>query len=435
MIITDFQVEIARSFSRTIQLRQFEPAQFFMSAKASAPFSQAEELSGMLYELCHDTVQADIEAECSRMGINPPKDIQVERGDSSNRAFADKARELNAGKSPFVVSAATEPPPTTSRSDTASASVPPSSQAPQTPAVSPKASAVASDQPPAGGASAGASPAKRPQGRPKTKKDSPEVASAEGDAATGSGGRPMLQAPKAEGQATPQPTSNVLPFRATAEDVPEFVGGSWAETQARLKAASEPPPIIPQVELIHRVIDGLSKQPRDSGPWKANKLKVLEFLRSFFGTDKLTILPQKTEDEPLQPEYARAIPVLSAMAKLYPTNILSDPSKSGIECASGYKQLASHVAEWRPDLKALAIKAALANYPDMPSDLIEFMASGTPIEGHGNQIVFLQLMCRSREIAAKARMYAQANKLHLSELFEGLELSTCPEAHILSCMG
>ena len=57
-------IEIARSYSRTIQLEPFTPTSIFMSAKAeldSNDIAGSKVISTELYDLCKKTVDSDIE--------------------------------------------------------------------------------------------------------------------------------------------------------------------------------------------------------------------------------------------------------------------------------------------------------------------------------------------------------------------------------------
>lgn len=56
-------IEIARSYSRTIQLEPFTPTNVFMSAKASLDsknIADSEVIKTELYDLCKQTVDDDI---------------------------------------------------------------------------------------------------------------------------------------------------------------------------------------------------------------------------------------------------------------------------------------------------------------------------------------------------------------------------------------
>lgn len=57
-------IEIARSYSRTVQLEPFTPTNVFMSAKAdldSSDIPSSKIISNELYDLCKKTVDSDIE--------------------------------------------------------------------------------------------------------------------------------------------------------------------------------------------------------------------------------------------------------------------------------------------------------------------------------------------------------------------------------------
>lgn len=57
-------IEIARSYSRTVQLEPFTPTNVFMSAKASLDSNDipsSKIISNELYDLCKKTVDSDIE--------------------------------------------------------------------------------------------------------------------------------------------------------------------------------------------------------------------------------------------------------------------------------------------------------------------------------------------------------------------------------------
>lgn len=60
------KLEIARSFSRTIQVKQYEPAQFFCSVKQSfdkeLTKEEFEEQSKLLDEMCQQEVAKSIKA-------------------------------------------------------------------------------------------------------------------------------------------------------------------------------------------------------------------------------------------------------------------------------------------------------------------------------------------------------------------------------------
>jgi hypothetical protein len=58
------RVEVARSYSRTVQLEPFTPTNVFMSAKASLDSNDipnSKIISNELYDLCKKTVDNDIE--------------------------------------------------------------------------------------------------------------------------------------------------------------------------------------------------------------------------------------------------------------------------------------------------------------------------------------------------------------------------------------
>ena len=58
------KIEIARSFSKTIQLSQYNPVSVFMSAKAEIDDDNTKDiklLSEELYNICKKTVDNDIE--------------------------------------------------------------------------------------------------------------------------------------------------------------------------------------------------------------------------------------------------------------------------------------------------------------------------------------------------------------------------------------
>ena len=96
MNITDFPVEVCKSFSQTIQARKFEPVAAFCSAKASCPFSQAQEMSALLYNFCRDGVKRDLAAFCEEMGLATPDSPNVIEGDTpaaSDAAFQAQARK------------------------------------------------------------------------------------------------------------------------------------------------------------------------------------------------------------------------------------------------------------------------------------------------------------------------------------------------------
>ena len=96
MKLEDFQCEVARSFSQTIQARKFEPVAAFCSAKASCPFSQAQEMAALLYNFCRDGVKRDLAAFCEEMGLATPDSPNVIEGDTpdaADAAFQGQARK------------------------------------------------------------------------------------------------------------------------------------------------------------------------------------------------------------------------------------------------------------------------------------------------------------------------------------------------------
>ena len=96
MNINDFTVEVCKSFSQTIQARKFEPVAAFCSAKASCPFSQAEEMSSLLHNFCREGVRRDLAALCEEMGLVVPDSPNVIEGDTpaaSDAAFQAQARK------------------------------------------------------------------------------------------------------------------------------------------------------------------------------------------------------------------------------------------------------------------------------------------------------------------------------------------------------
>lgn len=56
-------VEIVRSFSYKLNLGNYENKDFFCSLKATAPISQFEEVSNMLFTMCKKQVIDDVERE------------------------------------------------------------------------------------------------------------------------------------------------------------------------------------------------------------------------------------------------------------------------------------------------------------------------------------------------------------------------------------
>ena len=55
------KLEISRSFSRKLQVKQYEPAEFFASYKTECEEKDAEKISQELFELCRRDVEASAE--------------------------------------------------------------------------------------------------------------------------------------------------------------------------------------------------------------------------------------------------------------------------------------------------------------------------------------------------------------------------------------
>ncbi len=57
----DKKIEISRSFSRKIQVSQYEPAEFFASYKSDCLLKDAEKVSKELYALCKRDVEHSVD--------------------------------------------------------------------------------------------------------------------------------------------------------------------------------------------------------------------------------------------------------------------------------------------------------------------------------------------------------------------------------------
>jgi hypothetical protein len=66
--------EISRSFSKTIQLNEYEPIQSFCSITAECDEKTVEEVSKSIYQLCKAIVELEIEE--ARVDKNKPKEIK-----------------------------------------------------------------------------------------------------------------------------------------------------------------------------------------------------------------------------------------------------------------------------------------------------------------------------------------------------------------------
>lgn len=243
------------------------------------------------------------------------------------------------------------------------------------------------------------------------------------------------RAARGRGKAKPEPSpappapSNIVEmpksgYRATDDDVP------FGPTTA--------PPAVSQLERINLVVDRLSGAPRPANTqdteteWFKAKVKVQGFLKGFLNTsDRLPVPQNKLEMDP-EPKYMGAIPVLEALAASKPKDIQDNANMAGLQAGVGYNDLLRHIDKEWPDMKALALEAALSQYADKPSDLIGFVTlKGEPAVTGPNLRTFLEIVKRSKAVAGKIRTFCKENSVEMVDLMVGLDLAKCPEGEIL----
>lgn len=264
-------------------------------------------------------------------------------------------------------------------------------------------------------------------------------------------GTPPAEATRRRGRATPskaqaesyspeppkeEPRSNVLPFMAGHDDLPVTIG---------------PPPS--QKERLLRAVDHITpgaKRDPDGGKatgtaWGNNKQGVSVFMRNLLGVDRLQT-PQASVEMPLEPSYetTHSLDLLESMAKSYPALLKGDKSAaSGQACRAGYNALVAALAKpWpasednlqgdalRPDVQRMAIAAAVAQYPDNPVDLMEFFDLA-PVSWGADQLAFLGLLKRSKELARKVRDFANQQDRSIFELLADVDVEGAAESEIL----
>ena len=71
-------IEVARSFSQKVQVKQYEPIEFFCSVKAEVPLEELESISDTLDVFCQAEVEKSVKQFLSPAGRPPtPKEAQA----------------------------------------------------------------------------------------------------------------------------------------------------------------------------------------------------------------------------------------------------------------------------------------------------------------------------------------------------------------------
>ena len=411
MNITDFPVEVCKSFSQTIQARKFEPVAAFCSAKASCPFSQAQEMAALLYNNCRDGDKRDLPAFCEEMGLATPDSPNVIEGDTpaaSDAAFQAQARKNSKAEQARV---AEEVIAKLRENGATINDIPASdSQAGQSSGgeVSQKeVTGLASQTGEAENPSVGAS-----QEAPSKISDQPAVQSGQPVATTydtattitatlapipaakvrGKSGRKArpgtvdeLEASKAQKVTATAPGTVETPangYQATEADLPESMQGSQANEGSALSitpsgststapgVAGDKTPVSPpdQISLLRQAASDLVLATGITAQ-QAREI-IWAFLLASTG------LPRK---EPTSPAYAPQSLCLPGIVALIPQRqteavmFSTEPVEFGKLWKSSYDKLRAESSKMTESEWAKALALAAEKYPTAPGDLVEFL--------------------------------------------------------------
>ena len=413
MKLEDFQCEVARSFSQTIQARKFEPVAAFCSAKASCPFSQAQEMAALLYNFCRDGVKRDLAAFCEEMGLATPDSPNVIEGDApaaSDAAFQAQARKNSKAEQARVAEEViaklrANGAQINDVEDSSAVQAGQSSDA----AVVTEGGLLPSQTGEAENPSVGAS-----QEAPSKISDQPAVQSGQPVATTydtattitatlapipaakvrGKSGRKArpgtvdeLEASKAQKVTATAPGTVETPangYQATEADLPESMQGSQANEGSALSitpsgststapgVAGDKTPVSPpdQISLLRQAASDLVLATGITAQ-QAREI-IWAFLLASTG------LPRK---EPTSPEYAPQAACLPGIVALIPQRdaeavmFSTKPVEFGKLWKSSYDKLRAESSKMTESEWAKALALAAEKYPTAPGDLVEFKVS------------------------------------------------------------
>ena len=411
MKLEDFQCEVARSFSQTIQARKFEPVAAFCSAKASCPFSQAQEMAALLYNFCRDGVKRDLAAFCEEMGLATPDSPNVIEGDTpaaSDAAFQAQARKNSKAEQARVAEEViaklrANGAQINDVEDSSAVQAGQSSDA----AVVTEGGLLPSQTGEAENPSVGAS-----QEAPSKISDQPAVQSGQPVATTydtattitatlapipaakvrGKSGRKArpgtvdeLEASKAQKVTATAPGTVETPangYQATEADLPESMQGSQANEGSALSitpsgststapgVAGDKTPVSPpdQISLLRQAASDLVLATGITAQ-QAREI-IWAFLLASTG------LPRK---EPTSPEYAPQAACLPGIVALIPQRdaeavmFSTKPVEFGKLWKSSYDKLRAESSKMTESEWAKALALAAEKYPTAPGDLVEFL--------------------------------------------------------------
>ena len=411
MKLEDFQCEVARSFSQTIQARKFEPVAAFCSAKASCPFSQAQEMAALLYNFCRDGVKRDLAAFCEEMGLATPDSPNVIEGDTpaaSDAAFQAQARKNSKAEQARVAEEViaklrANGAQINDVEDSSAVQAGQSSDA----AVVTEGGLLPSQTGEAENPSVGAS-----QEAPSKISDQPAVQSGQPVATTydtattitatlapipaakvrGKSGRKArpgtvdeLEASKAQKVTETAPGTVETPangYQATEADLPESMQGSQANEGSALSitpsgststapgVAGDKTPVSPpdQISLLRQAASDLVLATGITAQ-QAREI-IWAFLLASTG------LPRK---EPTSPEYAPQAACLPGIVALIPQRdaeavmFSTKPVEFGKLWKSSYDKLRAESSKMTESEWAKALALAAEKYPTAPGDLVEFL--------------------------------------------------------------
>jgi len=409
--LEDFQCEVARSFSQTIQARKFEPVAAFCSAKASCPFSQAQEMAALLYNFCRDGVKRDLAAFCEEMGLATPDSPNVIEGDTpaaSDAAFQAQARKNSKAEQARVAEEViaklrANGAQINDVEDSSAVQAGQSSDA----AVVTEGGLLPSQTGEAENPSVGAS-----QEAPSKISDQPAVQSGQPVATTydtattitatlapipaakvrGKSGRKArpgtvdeLEASKAQKVTATAPGTVETPangYQATEADLPESMQGSQANEGSALSitpsgststapgVAGDKTPVSPpdQISLLRQAASDLVLATGITAQ-QAREI-IWAFLLASTG------LPRK---EPTSPEYAPQAACLPGIVALIPQRdaeavmFSTKPVEFGKLWKSSYDKLRAESSKMTESEWAKALALAAEKYPTAPGDLVEFL--------------------------------------------------------------
>lgn len=407
-MIPDFEplVPVKRSASFKLNIGNYQSIDFWAYHEDQCPRSQRAQLSKALHAQClREVLEA---AQEYRDGLEPAVEYPTyERGNASDSAFQERARQNTVEQNPFqvgekpkdgIVSGTMEPP---------TSHFSPSNEEP-----------------------------KQEVEPPLSSTGEPQVVEPPKPAEAKRRGRPPGQQKAAESYAPPienkQPTPIDGKFKANDDDLPTVLGGTHTpepldppRALAALKQTVEEKPKT-QMERLDAVVARLSTEhKRAPGDTKD---QVRQFVKSFLQRNDV---PKPDVDS----TYNEVLPILESLAAHYGGKLVSQPEGLGTECREGWKDLKDGVASLSSERKDLAIKAATRHYPDHPSDILEFLKCAE-MESDVDAIPFLQVFLISKDGLAKLRELSAASKQPIGAIVKGwgLDLAKATEGDVVKAI-